>query len=95
MHNHYYNQQPEVGQLSYVQDPDLPPPVLGSRDVDGNRVSDDDRDDVREARDRYEEALAAAEDSDASSSDMEELEEARQEYIEEYEETYGGDEYDD
>lgn len=69
----------------------MPPPVLGAYDENGERVSDSDREDVQEARERYEEALAAAADSDASSSEAEELEEARQEYIEEYEEAYGGD----
>lgn len=47
-----------------------------------------DRESVRSAREDYEEALAAAQDSDASSSEQEELEEAREEYEEEYEETY-------
>ncbi|KAK5991149.1 hypothetical protein PT974_09427 [Cladobotryum mycophilum] len=65
-----------------------PPGVLPSRDVEGNYVSESDRESVQEARERYEEALAEAQDSSASSSDYEELAEAREEYYEEYEETY-------
>lgn len=51
-------------------------------DEDGDSVSSSDREDVQEAREEYEEALA---DSDASASDVEE---AREEYEETYEEVY-------
>lgn len=72
------------------------PAVLPAHDIDGRSVSSSDREEVEEARERYEEALRDAESSSASSSDREELEEAREEYEEEYEETYGGgDDYDD
>lgn len=54
----------------------------------GEPVDHSDRESVRSAREDYEEALAKAQDSDASSSDLEELEEAREEYQEEYEEAY-------
>lgn len=54
-------------------------------------MSSSDREDVQEARENYEEALADANDSDASSSDQEALEEAREEYEEEYEDVYGDD----
>lgn len=57
-------------------------------DADGDYVDASDRESVRSAREDYEEALAAAQDSDASSSEQEELEEAREEYEEEYEEAY-------
>ncbi|KAI0880309.1 uncharacterized protein GGS22DRAFT_86189 [Annulohypoxylon maeteangense] len=56
--------------------------------ADGEYVDASDRESVRSARENYEEALAKAQDSDASSSDFEELEEAREEYEEEYEEAY-------
>ncbi|KAG4216713.1 hypothetical protein PC116_g34806, partial [Phytophthora cactorum] len=56
--------------------------------AEGEYVDASDRESVRSAREDYEEALAKAQDSDASSSDFEELEEAREEYQEEYEEAY-------
>ncbi|KAI1142853.1 hypothetical protein F5Y05DRAFT_133840 [Hypoxylon sp. FL0543] len=56
--------------------------------AEGEYVDASDRESVRSAREDYEEALAEARDSDASSSDFEELEEAREEYEEEYEEAY-------
>ncbi|KAI0891074.1 hypothetical protein F4806DRAFT_337046 [Annulohypoxylon nitens] len=56
--------------------------------AEGDYVDASDRESVRSAREDYEEALAKARDSDASSSDFEELEEAREEYEEEYEEAY-------
>lgn len=71
------------------------PATLPARDADGDSVSSSDREEVEEARERYEEALRDADSSSASSSDLEELEEAREEYEEAYEETYGGDDYDD
>ncbi|TQV97751.1 hypothetical protein V2A60_006519 [Cordyceps javanica] len=71
------------------------PAILPARDADGDSVSSSDREEVEEARARYEEALRDAASSSASSSDREELEEAREEYEEVYEETYGGDDYDD
>ncbi|KAK8145965.1 hypothetical protein G3M48_003788 [Beauveria asiatica] len=71
------------------------PAVLPAHDIDGDSVSSSDREEVEEARARYEEALRDAASSSASSSDLEELEEAREEYEEAYEETYGGDDYDD
>lgn len=61
---------------------DAPPAVLPPTDEDGDSVSSSDREDVQEAREEYEEALA---DSDASASDVEE---AREEYEETYEEVY-------
>lgn len=64
----------------YAQDG--PPAVLPPTDEDGHSVSSSDREDVQEAREEYEEALA---DSDASHSD---IEEAREEYEETYEEVY-------
>ena len=72
------------------------PVALPAHDADGDSVSSSDREEVEEARERYEEALRDAASSSASSSDLEELEEAREEYEEAYEETYGGDDdYDD
>ncbi|KAK2040525.1 hypothetical protein LZ31DRAFT_40601 [Colletotrichum somersetense] len=84
--------QPQYGgyQDPYA-DPNMPPAVLPPTDADGSSVSSSDREDVQEAREEYEKALADAADSDASSSDHERLEEAREEYEEEYEETYGDD----
>ncbi|KND89141.1 hypothetical protein TOPH_06217 [Tolypocladium ophioglossoides CBS 100239] len=79
-------------QASYSADE--PPAVLPATDADGDSVSSSDREAVQEARARYEDALAAAADSDAGSSEEEELGEARQEYYEEYEETYGRDDDD-
>ncbi|PWI68227.1 hypothetical protein PCL_01996 [Purpureocillium lilacinum] len=85
-----YQPQPEYyPEASYAAA--VPPPVLPPTDADGSSVSSSDREEVQEARERYEEALADAADSDASSSEEEELEEAREEYYEEYEDTYGGD----
>ena len=69
-------------------DNQAPPAVLPATDADGDSVSGSDRESVQEARDDYEEALADAQDSDAGSSEQEELEEAQEEYEEEYEETY-------
>lgn len=91
-----------VTETVYVEQQQAPPPmpppdagyvpgVLPSHDADGNSVSSSDREEVEEARERYEEALRDADSSSASSSDREEVEEARQEYEEAYEETYGGD----
>ncbi|UNI13637.1 hypothetical protein JDV02_000362 [Purpureocillium takamizusanense] len=89
----YQPPQPEYyPQASYAAA--APPTVLPPTDADGSSVSSSDREDVQEARERYEEALADAADSDASSSEEEELEEARDEYYEEYEDTYGGDDDD-
>ena len=62
--------------------------MLPPTDADGDSVSSSDREEVEEAREKYEEALRDAQDSDASSSDLEELEEAREEYEEIYEEVY-------
>ncbi|KAI0842802.1 hypothetical protein F5Y06DRAFT_73926 [Hypoxylon sp. FL0890] len=56
--------------------------------AEGEYVDASDRESVRSAREDYEEAVAEAQDSDASSSDFEEVEEAREEYEEEYEEVY-------
>ncbi len=76
--------------------PVVVPAALPAHDIDGDSVSSSDREEVEEARERYEEALRDADSSSASSSDLEELEEAREEYEEAYEETYGGDDdYDD
>ena len=50
---------------------------------DGNSVSSSDREDVQDARNDYEDALAEGDKSD--------IEEAREEYEEQYEEVYGGD----
>ena len=50
---------------------------------DGNSVSSSDREDVQDARNAYEDALAEGDKSD--------IEEAREEYEEQYEEVYGGD----
>jgi len=61
-----------------------PPGVLPATDADGNSVSSSDREEVQEARDKYEEELAEA----SSSSDAESVREAREEYEEAYEETY-------
>ncbi|KAI7197672.1 hypothetical protein KC363_g154 [Hortaea werneckii] len=63
---------------------DGPPPVLPAEDADGDSVSSSDREEVQEAREDYEEALAEA----SSSSDEEEVQEAREEYEEAYEDNY-------
>lgn len=57
--------------------------MLPADDADGDSVSSSDREDVQDARNDYEDALAEGDKSD--------IEEAREEYEEEYEETYGGD----
>ncbi|KAI1376401.1 hypothetical protein F4677DRAFT_90918 [Hypoxylon crocopeplum] len=72
---------------SYAPQSYAPPPEP-LYNADGEYVDASDRESVASAREDYEEALAAAQDSDASSSEEEELEEAREEYEEEYEEAY-------
>ena len=77
-------QDPYANQYQPQPDPyDQPPAVLPVNDADGSSVSSSDREDVQDARNDYEDALADGDKSD--------IEEAREEYEEQYEEVYGGD----
>lgn len=81
-----YYSDPSYGQ-SYGQQPQgyppavdsAPPAVLPATDAGGDSVSSSDREEVQEAREDYEEALANA--SEGSSSDQEEIQEAREAYV--------------
>lgn len=78
----------ETNYYSSAPPPEPAPGVLPVYNQEGEEVDSSDLESLREARDDYEEALADAADSDASSSEEEALEEAQEEYEEAYEEAY-------
>ncbi|KXX76792.1 WW domain-containing protein WWM1 [Madurella mycetomatis] len=78
----------ETNYYSSASPPEPAPGVLPVYNQEGEEVDSSDLESLREARDDYEEALADAADSDASSSEEEALEEAQEAYEEAYEEAY-------